>query len=287
MRTRVLPLISVIRVTLILVFIFSFYLSFSQDSAILASDTISTNTLVDSGLQSEVVVKPIKEIQRDFGQRRNTSSNGVYFFIGLGTFLLFGGMRFLYSKHISELLTILSRSTLGRMNSKESIWQNVMPRWLFVLVYFLSAGYIVGRLIEYYGSISESPLTLWFWGILVLYLGYLFKYLTVHAVALVFRFNKTAVSFFNHISVVNQLLGLILLPICGILMLLPDKMANILLIIAGALIVISLIFKLLINMGYVRNLPRVSYLHFILYLCTLEFIPLAVFARYVYNGVGA
>ncbi len=275
------------RITLFLFLITSCFYVLGQDSTLYEVDSNHIQAEADSLVSQDTVTHRSEVTYQDLGKKRKSSSHGLLFFIGLGTFLLFGILRLLYTKHIKELISILSRSTLGRMTSKESVWQNLMPRWLFLIIYFLAAGYIAGQIIAYFNFVKESDMTLWLWGTLIIFLAYIFKFLTIHAVALVFRFNKTAVSFFNHLSVVNQLLGLILLPVCGIIMLAPAKVTNIVLIAITVVLLMSLIFKLLISAGYIRNLPKVNYFHFILYLCTLEFIPLAVFARYVYNGIGA
>lgn len=285
-RLVLLPLIFVYRIILILILLFCAVPMSGQDSVHNNQDSLTSDDIV---FDSSRAIAPVANLStpRKYGRLRAQQSKTVRFFIGLSTFLLLGILRFLYIRHIKELFEILSRSTLGRMTSKEAIWQNLMPRWLFLLIYFSAAGFIVGQLILRFSNFSVNSLTLWIVGISIIFSGFLFKFLAIHAVGLVFRFNKTAVSFFYHLSVVNQLLGLILLPICGILMLAPPQLANFLLIVSVILLSISLIFKMLINIGYVRNMPRVNYLHFILYLCTLEFIPLAVCARYVYNSIGA
>lgn len=212
-------------------------------------------------------------------------SNGTQFFIGLGTFLLFGLLRFFNTKYIDDLFGTLSKSALWRLSANERLWQYPSRQFLFLAIYVLSCGFIVGQVIDFYTS-QIGQLSLWFYGSVVVLGIYVFKYLVMQSVAVVFRFSKVAHAFFRHLSVVNQLLGLVLLPVCGILLLLPSKMRGIFIIIAVIFIAIVLIFKFLINVAYVRNIPKVNYMHFIVYLCTLELIPLAVLARYVYGGVG-
>lgn len=271
-----------------LVFILTLFLALNvsgQDSAQIALVNVPDSSSRDSDT-TRAAGAPRAEVRKIYGANRMEEGNNLHFFIGLGAFLLFGLLRFFYTKHIRELLAILSKSSLGRMTSHDSMWQNYMPRYLFLLLYFLSGGYIVGRWIPLLSNLKESPLVFWLWGAGVLFALHWLKFIATHSVALIFQFTKTVKSFFHHISVVNQLLGIIFLPICGILMVAPNKLANIIIILAGILLLISLIFKLLINFGYVRNLPKVRFLYFILYLCIFEFIPLAVFVRYVYNGVG-
>lgn len=222
-----------------------------------------------------------------YGTPRTAPTGPFYFFIGLGAFLLFGLLRFFYSKYINELVNILSKSTLGRMASKEGMWQSKMPRLFFLLIYFLAAGYIIGRLIHEFSALQAVPWQFWLWGVLVLLGVHSLKYLASHSVALIFQMTKTVRMFFHHISVVHQLLGVALLPICGILMFVSDPIGRILILFSGFLLLVSLVYKALINFAYVRNSPKVRFLYFILYLCLFEFIPLAVLVRYVLNNMGA
>jgi hypothetical protein len=216
------------------------------------------------------------------------AKNGLFqFFIGLGAFLLFGLLRFVYSKHLEALLSVLTKSTLGRMISKDSLWHDRFPRWFFVLIYYATAGFVAGHILQKIIVSQATQLTFWMWGISIILGIALLKFLMIQSVVLVFRFSKTARTFFNHFSVVNQLVGFVLLPLCGAMLLSPPILRNILLFVGALILAISLIFKLLINVAYVRNLSGVSFFHFILYLCAFEIIPLAVCARIVYNSLGA
>ena len=255
---------------------------YAQDSTIV--DTI--NSVIDTQAVQHTVTSTANT-PRNLGNVRKGSSGMTPFFLGLGAFLLFGLLRFVYAKHLDALVGVLSKSTLGRMTSKDSLWRDFMPRVLFIFLYFVCCGFIIGKFIAHFSSMKEPAITFWLWGVIIMVGLSILKRLSIHAVALVFRFTKTAKSFFNHRSVVNQVLGFILLPICGAILLAPNKFGTILLFIGGFIFVISLIFRLLINVAYVRNLSRVSFFHFIIYLCTLEIIPMAVCARYVYNSIGA
>ena len=249
--------------------------------------TDSLTVLIEDTALNEITTDSNASFGKERGVLRKTTSSLIPFFIGLSAFLLFGLLRFLYAKHIHDLVNILSRSTLGRMTSKDIFWHNSTTRWIFGILYFICCAFIIGRYIAYFTHGQEAETTYFLWGLMVILGLYILKWFSIHAVALVFRFTKKAKTFFNHLSVVNQLLGFILLPICGAMLLIPSKFSTILLFIGGIILSISLIFKVLINLGYVRNLAHVSFFHFIIYLCTLEIIPMAVCARYVYNGIGA
>lgn len=243
----------------------------------------------DAQISDTLLAKPAPAKKKKIttsSKPRLTTKNGSVLFLGLGMFLLFGLLRFFYGKHVQELINVLSKSTLGRMTSKDSLWHHWTPRIYFIFVYFFTAGYIVGRNLVFFTKPDWSAWEAWLWGTLVVVGISLLKWFSIHSVSLVFSFGKKAVLFFNHLSVVNQLVGYILLPVCGVILLLPSFLSNIVLFVSLFVLLISLIFKALINLAYVRTLPRVSFLHFILYLCTLEIIPLAVCARYVYNSMG-
>ena len=250
------------------------------------ADSLTTDTTVVSlGSQTQAPEKNETPIISKRRKKNQDNGRGTLFFIGLGAFLLFGLVRFFYNKYINALFSTLSRSSLWRLSANERLWQKRSVRYLFLLIYYLSAGFVVGEFINSRWAHS-SEFERWWWGSAIIFGIYVFKYLVLQSVALVFRFKKVADEFFKHITVINQVLGLVFLPICGLLLLVPNPIGNILLIIAIVILSISLIFKFLVNIGYVRNLSKVNYMHFMVYLCTLEFIPLAVLARYLYSGMG-
>lgn len=271
---------------------FFFLLLFLSTASFCAQAQADTLGIVDSAqnvqLDSTVIPKESNSsiVQKKRVQASNSKNSGGLFFIGLGTFLLFGLLRFFYNKYINDLFNALTKSTLWRLSANDRLWQNQSRRVLFMLLYFLSCGFVVGQFIGLYAP-ALTVFQLWMYGSLVTAGVFLFKYLVLQSVALVFRFKKVADAYFKHITVINQVFGLILLPICGILLLLPARMRIILIIISGIMVAISLIFKFLINIAYVRNLSKVNYMHFMVYLCTLELIPLAVLARFVFSRMGA
>lgn len=271
---------------LLLTFIFS--ASLAQDSLSIDSMENIEVTFADTASENraDTIVQKTKPVIKKLGNERTKSAQTTHLLLGLGVFLLFGLLRFFNPKYINELFGTLTRSNLSRLSSSERIWQSLALRMLFLVIYFLSGGYIVGLLIDYYTHLNVSEFTYWFYGVSIVFGLFVLKYLTINSVALVFRFSSVAKYFFKHLSVVNQIVGLILLPISGILLILPPKMDLFILFPALIILSISLIFKTLISMGYVRNIPNVNYMHFIVYLCTLEFIPLAVFVRYALDGFG-
>ncbi len=260
----------------------SFY-SFAQDSLLADSLTVDQR---DTSENEQMAGTPINQL-KDLGDVRSTSGGTPLFFIGLASFLFFGLLRFFYARHLDDLVNVLSKSTLGRMTSKDSLWRNQLARVMFTILYYISCGFLLGQFIKFFTGLQQSELMFWIWGVGAVIGLFILKRVSIHAVALIFKLSGTATTFFKHISVVNQLLGFILLPVGGAMLLLPAKISIILLFIGGIIVVISLIYKALINMAYVRNMSGVSFLHFIIYLCAFEIIPLAVCVRYVHNTIGA
>ncbi len=230
-------------------------------------------------------IKQKKAPALKMAHRARTGKTGI-FLLALATFLLFGLLRYLNQKYIQELISTLSRSSLRRLSTDAKIWQTANLPTLFISIYFLSAGFVVGKMLTHLNWLHTAGLMSWGIGTALVVGTFVLKYFFLQSVAMIFRFRKTANCFFRHTMIVNQLLGYILLPICGLVLLVPTYLMDYLLVMIFVIMLFSLVFKYLINVAYVRNLSKVNYVHFIVYLCVFEFIPLAVIARYAYNSIG-
>ena len=126
-------------------------------------------------------------------------------------------------------------------------------------------------LLQIFGAITSLILVL-----------YLFKYFLITITG--FTFNTMQVSKYQRkiFSNANNLLGILLLPLLFFLTNWPEPN----LMIAGIILVISAqILKWYSLFFIIISVPGVFVFHFILYLCTLEFVPLVVIIKLLNNSL--
>ena len=83
---------------------------------------------------------------------------------------------------------------------------------------------------------------------------------------------------FNN-SIVNEFTGMFLLPLSLLILLTHGKVQYVLAVMAFFVLIISLIFKYLRNLRIINSLLRIDFLHFLLYLCAFEIVPVVVLVK--------
>ncbi len=208
------------------------------------------------------------------------------FLLFLLIFLLFGLLRFFYPKYISGLFKLYNRGQMVNQSAIHQLQSNNAPKVLFTIIYFLTAGYVVVKIIYYFQGMplctnSCKDIGL---GISLITATFLFKFIIVRALSWIFNFKKGIKGLFHYLNFANQIVGIILLPICGLLLLCLEKGATFILILGIITLAISLIVRYIYNFAYLKQLPNVRLIHFLLYLCAFEIIPIAVLGRYLLNN---
>lgn len=263
--------------------------------------SLSTYAQIDEGLAivdstsmqdsiTEQAITPIPAIVQDAGLKmadvRVDQNKTDLFLLFLLIFLLFGLLRFFHPKYISGLFKLYNRGQMVNQSAVQQLQSNNAPKVLFTIIYFLTAGYVVVKIVYYFRGV---PLCTNSWkdiglGIALITATFLFKFIIVRSLSWIFNFKKGIKGLFHYLNFANQIVGIILLPICGLLLLCLEKGATFILILGIITLAISLIIRYIYNFAYLKQLPNVRLIHFLLYLCAFEIIPIAVLGRYLLNN---
>ena len=85
------------------------------------------------------------------------------------------------------------------------------------------------------------------------------------------------------VFLINKILGVILIPVIIIIAFSPIKIVDVGVTIALILLLILFIYRYWLSYKAVRNTIKVSALHFFLYLCAVEILPLTIIYKAVFN----
>lgn len=124
------------------------------------------------------------------------------------------------------------------------------------------------------------PFMLVTYALIVLAGFYVVKYLLIGFIAWVFKTQEVSNAYFRNILIINSFAGLILLPIVIINLYNPIPW---LLFLAWALITGINIYKILRGYHISTKRARFSMYYIILYLCTIEIVPLIFIVKYTKN----
>jgi hypothetical protein len=82
-------------------------------------------------------------------------------------------------------------------------------------------------------------------------------------------------------KLINEYLGLVLFPLCILILLSSGKVKLTLLIIGAVIYAVMFGYSYLRNIPLLRNLFSISFIHFFLYICTFEVIPVLILLKMI------
>ncbi|MFY7652517.1 MAG: DUF4271 domain-containing protein, partial [Chitinophagaceae bacterium] len=157
---------------------------------------------------------------------------------------------------------------------RELVAQQTLPSLLMNILFLLSGSIYAALIIE-----QKKWIDLPFWYILLystsIFTGiYIGKYLFIKFCGWVFNIELAARNYIFVVFLSNKMAGILLLPFVMIAAFNTGVIAEVGFTIAMVLIVLLLLYRFFISMNSMRELLNISALHFFLYLCTTEVLPL-------------
>jgi hypothetical protein len=245
------------------------FLIFNQLAELKQKQDLKTRT------QNNLIqLKPDKKLTPEV--RTHITSNWV-FFIFMILIIVFIWIRIFYNKFFNYLTNamISYQLSLKMYNEKNALLKRVS--FILDILYHIILSFF---LYESFTYLNIKPLTLTSFNLFLFILNVLILF-TIARNVILNIFNKLfdteyVISEYIHNNfIINKLLGIILFPVIIAFYYLPEKYAGIMFYVGLALICISLIMKIL--RGYHIIIRKdILFYYLILYLCTLEILPLFI-----------
>jgi Domain of unknown function (DUF4271) len=207
-----------------------------------------------------------------------------YFIVGL--FFLIGFIRVVFSKYINNIFTVFFQTSYRQKQLRDQLLQSKLASLLlnvfFVLVFSAYMCLLIGK---------NNWLHLNFWWLLlytsaIVSVVYTIKYLFLQFTGWIFNTPNATELYTFVVFLGNKIVAILLLPIVVVLAYDEGNFANTALIISYFLLGIALAYRFVISLGIIRTDLNVSGLHFFLYLCTVEVLPLLLMYKAAINYIG-
>lgn len=245
------------------------------------TDTGSHRTNTDTTL-SMVVPKPkpqpvLRMIPRPSHNRTNV------FLISLVLLFVFATFRMNYHRHISQLLSFMTKSEGGNRSVKERLSSSEHISWLFMAIYLLCLAYILFDLILYKGGNHLIGSGLYILPLCMAgCLGYFFlKQLLQKWIAWTFMQTARLDEYRLSLSWVLEISAIILFPLCIALIMSTGQVHEVLLYMGVAFILVVTLFRYVRMMGILKKLMALNFIYFFLYICAFEILPVAALFRLI------
>lgn len=214
------------------------------------------------------------------GRAREGSSADWFFWLIVVALSLVAFTRFFFEKRLKVVISsIFSRSSSFQATRERSITQH-QSFYILALVFVIACILLIYQIILYFDpsggkGVAGLLLTVQVFAAWIVY--FLFKVLFVRLSGIIFRNSSVSSEYIQNIFLYNIVTGIILVPV---LLLLAYVEAGVFLYTALGVLVIMMILRFIRGMLIGLSDTKFSLFHLILYLCTLEILPILFIAKF-------
>lgn len=206
--------------------------------------------------------------------RRVLENKDWAFYLFAALLLILGLYKLYFAKYFNDLQRLFFNTTLKRKQIREQMLQAAFPSLLFNIYFIVSAGVYAFFLLQYYKlNQATNRWILLASCVLLILVIYLVKFITLKFSGWIFDRREAADTYIFIVFLLNKLLGVFLVPFSIVIAYARGNFLDIIVTLSYALIAGFFLYRFFLAYSALRNELKISLLHFFLYLCAFEIIP--------------
>lgn len=259
-----------------------------KNNALPADTTTADTVTAHTAIIPPKLTKPVAPPPGMPGVPRVRDNKDELFYILAGALLFLGIVKVAYPKYFQNTFRFIFQTSLRQKQTPEQIVQGYIPGFLLNLLFFIVGGITIAlfcrRMLPY--NFLKGPL----WLVIlfctaVLAAVYLVKYLVAVFAGWVFNAKQAAGTYSFIVFLINRFIGIVLLPLVVLISFYNDETQVVMFTIAAAILILMLLYRYILSLTLVRKNLKVSALHFFIYLCAVEVMPLLVIFKVLFSEI--
>jgi len=208
------------------------------------------------------------------------------FYILAAALILVGFVKIIYPKYFNNMFGLFFQTTLRSKQMREQLLQNKLASLLMNLLFIACGGIYIALVVKLKGWVSVDFWWLIVYASAILAIIYTTKFLFLQFSGWVFNTKEAAQTYTFIVFLSNKIMAVALLPFLILLSFNNGQIAEIAYTFSIFLIVGMLSYRYLVSLSSVRKDLSINPLHFFLYLCTIEILPLLIIYKAAFNYIG-
>jgi hypothetical protein len=251
---------------------------------------VPVKPLIDSTTYQQYMVHPYLPMDKKpismLIDYKTINSKDFLFYLVLGVVFLLAFIKLVFPKFFRNLFMLFFQTSLRQKQTREQLLQDSWAGLLVNVLFFLSSGLFVTLLTKFKGW-SNIP----FWNlygyitslIVFIYIG---KFIFISFAGWVFNNREAAQSYVFLVSMVNRIMGILLIPFTIFLAFANQQILSIVVTLSLGLVLLLFLYRYLVSFGSLRNDLKINPFHFFIYLCSVEIIPMLLIYKLLVNYIG-
>ena len=220
------------------------------------------------------------------GELRKISSKDFLFYLLVGVVLLLAIIRQLFPKYFQNLMRLFFEASFRQKQRREQLMQENLPSLLMNLLFIIVGGLFIALLAEQNKWINISFWRLSVYSITLLAFIYLFKYAVIQFTGWIFNAKEPASTYSFIVFLVNKIIALALLPLLWLLAFSGGYLREVTVAVAACTVIFLLLFRYIVSLTIIRSTLSVQPLHFFIYLCAVELMPMLIIYKFLFQYTG-
>lgn len=211
------------------------------------------------------------------------SSKDDLFYLMAGIIFFLAFIRLSFPKYFKNLFLFFFQTAIRQKQTRDQLLQDNLASLMSNFLFILSASLYITMLMKFW-ELTTIP----FWWLVlgttsVLTAIYFLKYFFLLFNGWVFNTKEAAGSYIFVVFLVNKVLGVALIPFILILCFANTQLIVVSNTLSFGLILVLFAYRYWVSFAVIRNKLNVSGLHFLLYLCAVELLPLVLIYKVLLN----
>jgi hypothetical protein len=216
---------------------------------------------------------------------RNPIGKEILFYSILGIVGIVAFIRISFPKYVQSLFQLFFQTSFRQKQTREQLLQDNLASLLMNFLFIASAGMFVALIAQKFNWVVMDFWMLFLYCSSLLGLIYLIKYLFLIFSGWVFNVKNSTDTYLFIVFLANKIWGMICIPFVLIIAFSTDKVVNIAIPIVTIILILLLIYRYVASLGTIRSTLKVNALHFFLYLCAVEVMPLLLMYKAFFNFI--
>lgn len=208
------------------------------------------------------------------------------FYILLSVITVLALIKIIYPKYFSNMFGLFFQTTLRSKQTRDQLLQNALASLLMNFLFIACGGIYIALVVQMKGWVSVDFWWLILYSAIILLIIYAIKFGFLHFIGWVFNTKEATNTYIFIVFLSNKIIAVALLPFVVILAFTGGQIAEVAFIVSLFLIIAMLLYRYLVSLGSVRADLSINPLHFFLYLCTVEILPLLLIYKAAFNYIG-
>ncbi len=227
-----------------------------------------------------------KELEFKLQKDHHTDKKDELFYMLVAAFLLVGFIKIVFPKYFNNMFSLFFQTTLRSKQTREQLLQNKLASLLMNILFISVGGIYIALVVKLKGWVSVDFWLLIAYASAILAIIYTIKFLFLHFTGWVFNTKEAAQTYIFIVFLSNKNIAIALLPFLLILSFNSGQITDVTYTISVFLIVGMLLYRYFVSVSSVRKDLSINPLHFFLYLCSVEILPLLIIYKAAFNYIG-